>query len=425
MAKKKKTQAEGRELGKLLADGQLERALACANTLLDAREGLPQALQAHLTHARVALARGDTEVAERALLEARMLAPDDVELQTLLAHQALDEERPEKAVHHLQRIRAVTGRDLGSSARLALARLASGSGLPELAVKALQDAVERAPEDRNLSVLLATALLNAGRADQAMSLLQQHCARFPDDSTAWQMGGRLLAAHAEASTCLLWCREAVAACPDERSLHVQLLSAAAAGQQYGAARTSVELLRRQAATEPELHAPLAIFYLATGKHDLALASVAALQAALPDHADLRRIQAATLLQKARSKVRGSRAQVLVEQARTLLEEQLQRSPEDAAAAVDLSAILLQGDVRDRERAQALLDRTLLRQPTLASALSNRAALHAISGEAGKASVLARRALEHARAGTPAALQARRILDAGDPSQAGAGVTNPR
>ena len=170
------------------AQSEYDRSIAALTTAIGIS---PRDERARLALARVLNAAGRDADAEHALLETVRLLPDSVLAHWWLTLAYEQSHRPAEARLEVEQVTAAT--DFGQSQlRAAIGRFAFGAADGPAAIDAFTRAVRANPNDPAMHRLLATALLQQDRVDEALAEFVAVLLIDPLDATAHAGVGRIL-----------------------------------------------------------------------------------------------------------------------------------------------------------------------------------------------------------------------------------------
>jgi putative PEP-CTERM system TPR-repeat lipoprotein len=305
----------------------------------------PAFLQAQILLGEAELQQGNLQQAQAALEQAIQLAPNDVQARELLASVRLKMDQPEQAVNTLTPALSQQAADPQMLSLLDTAETRLGSA--DSVLQALEHAVQAHPQDRTVRLNLAEAYLNAGRAMQALTLLQG----TPDLAGDLRRDQLLVAAIGAVHG------SSAAAMQVEQLLHgapheVSMLDFAAGFYARTGQLGHAQGLLQQALQINSHHVPT-------------LMALAQVEAASGDAAGAEgSLRNALKLDPASAPLRLALADLLI-QRKSLSEAQALLAPIDDArepAAVQLSLARLELKRGDVKQATATLDRTIAQQP---------------------------------------------------------------
>lgn len=130
----------------------------------------PNFFQAQLLLGTAEMQQGNLGQAEEALQQAVQLAPDNVQARELLASVQLRLNQPQAAMHALTP--ALSEQPADRQLLSLLGAVETRSGTPDAMLQELEHDLQQHPQDRTMRLNLAEAYLGAGRAPQALTLLQ-------------------------------------------------------------------------------------------------------------------------------------------------------------------------------------------------------------------------------------------------------------
>ncbi|MCP4641577.1 MAG: tetratricopeptide repeat protein [bacterium] len=220
-----------------LADAYLEAVqvlleqedLPAASTMAD-RFAEIDAEQGGILRAHVANRKGDGAGALAVLTETRKQFPESMAVRLSLAGAYLAAKQPAQAEKELQD--ALTDIDPGSLvARMLLIEVYQAQGKMSEILAQLESLVESRPDDDNMKLALARALLDSGDYDKAMATARPVLDRVPESPWANYVVGSCLLQQDEKADAIQCLRIAARSLPEQRAVQARLRAATGTGEE--------------------------------------------------------------------------------------------------------------------------------------------------------------------------------------------------
>ncbi len=172
--------------------------------------------------------------------------------------------------------------------RLARAEAYLGARRPQQALDAAGPAFAEQPESRSAAVLVARALLDLGRHEEARSVTERLLSTHPEDERAWRLNALACARNGDPAAAWQSARRAVALAPQEwRTHHVAAMVDVMAKTITADTWTQANEVVRLAPEEPSTHVLAGNVALRAGALDVGEKAFHVVLRLDPEHADAR------------------------------------------------------------------------------------------------------------------------------------------